>query len=152
MAVYVCNGPAWTHLSECEIQLVHHSPNRVQSPCPSVSLTQCICPPRYSSGRDLGFQSTLSAVAHRANVSCARSSAGRIQYLCVISSYDLVGLGLKALKHGVGCNPSLHCLSSSFKLRRFSKPFPDMQEIATSDPHTFCMWTRPGTSIPTHEQ
>lgn len=66
-------------------------------PAESVSLTQCICPPRYGSFQDLGFRSTLSALDHHVEVSCVKFLAGRLEYLCVISSYELLGSGCESL-------------------------------------------------------
>lgn len=80
-------------------------------PAIGVSLTQCICPSRYGSVQDLGLRSTLSAQDHHVKVSCVRSLAGRLQYLCVISSYELLRSGLEL---SVGSSPSRpkHSLSS----------------------------------------
>lgn len=49
----------------------------------------CVSLPHKSSG-DLGFSSTLSALDH-----CVKSLTGPIQYLYLISSYDVLGPGLK---------------------------------------------------------
>lgn len=79
-----------------------------------VPLTQGICPSRYGLFQDLGLRSPLSALDHHVEVSCVRCLAGRLQYLCVISSYELLGSGLETLELNVGSNPNRpkHTLSS----------------------------------------
>ena len=87
-------------------------------PAIGVSLTQHICPSRYGSVQDLGFRSRLSAQDHHVEVSCVRSLAGRLEYLCVISSYELSGSGLKTLELSFGSGPNTHKHSLSSRGRR----------------------------------
>lgn len=115
-------------------------------PAESVSLTQCICPPRCSSFQDLGFRSTLSALDHHVEVSCVKFLAGRLEYLCVISSYELLGSGCESLVLSVGRIPSRpkHRLWSHGwgGVKAFENPslHPAKQEEAWSYPH-MCMFS-----------
>lgn len=139
------SSPFITGLIECNLLAI------------GVSLTQRICPSRYGSVRDLGFQSTISALDHHVQVSCVRSLAGRLQCLCVISSYELLGSGCWMLEVAQEDPNTASPLLSGTGRRGGSKLFPNIlrsrkkptahtcascvaQRTCPANPHAYGKW------------
>lgn len=121
--VDICVHNSSTHMTSLVYECRHQNENsssfikgliECNLPAIGVAFTHCICPSRYGSTSNLGFRLTLSVLHGYEEVSCVRSLAGRLQCLCVIACYELLGSGLGTLEQCVGSDPSRpkHSISS----------------------------------------